>query len=132
MFGNSSLPPALAARLQGAVDAGLIEANALDPKVLQDLAALPEPLAAVVVDRFLASNLASVRNPSAFLVGVISRCRGEQCTNQSVATRLRQCCIVASAPSTRRLLDGVALWPTAARSGRRGRVLAEKGPRREL
>ena len=39
MFGNSSLPPALAARLQGAVDAGLIEANALDPKVLQDLAA---------------------------------------------------------------------------------------------
>ena len=132
MFGNSSLPPALAARLQGAVDAGLIEANALDPKVLQDLAALPEPLAAVVVDRFLASNLASVRNPSAFLVGVISRCRGEQCTNQSVATRLRQCCIVASAPSTRRQLDGVALWPTAARSGRRGRVLAEKGRRREL
>ena len=104
MFGNS-LPPALAARLQGAVDAGLIVANALDPKVLQDLAALPEPLAAVVVDRFLASNLASVRNPSAFLVGVISRCRSEQCTNQSVATRLRQCCTVASAPSTRRQLD---------------------------
>jgi len=33
MFGNSSLPPALAARLQGAVDAGLIEAKTAYPRL---------------------------------------------------------------------------------------------------
>ena len=37
------------------------------------------------MDRFLASNLASVRNPSAFLVGVISRCRGEGAAPEAAA-----------------------------------------------
>lgn len=61
------MAPALSARLTSAVNAGLIPASALDPKILADLAQLPEATGLIVVDRFLASNLASVRNPSAFL-----------------------------------------------------------------
>ena len=61
------MAPALSARLTSAVNAGLIPASALDPKILADLAQLPEAMGVIVVERFLASNLASVRNPSAFL-----------------------------------------------------------------
>ena len=35
-------------------------------------------------------------------------------------------------PSTRRPLDGVALWSITTRSSQHGRVLAEKGLREEL
>jgi hypothetical protein len=33
---------------------------------------------------------------------------------------------MTSTPSTRRQLDGVALWSIAARSSQQGRVIAEK------
>lgn len=63
-------------RLQLAVSSGLIPTT-LDPKILADLGQTPEPMAVVIVERFLASNLANVRNPSAFLVGIMSRYKGE-------------------------------------------------------
>ena len=66
-----NITPALA-RLQGAIETGLLPATALDPKILADLGTLPEHMATVVVERFLASNILSIRNPSAFLVGTES------------------------------------------------------------
>mmetsp|Transcript_9168 Transcript_9168/g.28667 ORF Transcript_9168/g.28667 Transcript_9168/m.28667 type:complete len:393 (-) Transcript_9168:102-1280(-) len=70
------LPPAISARLQGAINSGLLPVP-LDPKILTDLGQLPEHMATVVIERFLASNLLSIRNPSAFLVGVMNRYKGE-------------------------------------------------------
>jgi len=49
-----------------------------------------------------------------------------------VAARLRHCWIMTSTPSTRRQLDGVAVWSFTARSSQHGRFLAEKGLSEEL
>ena len=75
--GMGTLSPALSGRLQSAIAGGLFPATALDPKILGDLGALPEHMASVVLDRFLSSNMANVRNPSAFLVGVMNRYKSE-------------------------------------------------------
>ena len=50
-----------------------------------------------------------------------------QCINQIAEARLRHGSIMVSMPSTRRQLDGVALWSLAVRFGQHGRVLGEKG-----
>ena len=55
-----------------------------------------------------------------------------QCINQIVATRLRHGSIMTSTPSTRRQLDGAALWSLTARFSQHGRVLAENGLSEEL
>jgi len=41
---------------------------------------------------------------------------GDLCMNQTVAARLRRGSIMTSMPSTRRLLDGVAIWSHASDS----------------
>ena len=41
---------------------------------------------------------------------------GDLCMNQTVAARLRHGSIMTSTPSTRRLLDGVAVWSRASDS----------------
>ena len=64
--------------------------------------------------------------PLSFLSGVC------QCMNQIVAARRRHCCIMTSAPSTRRQLDGVAVRSFSARFSLRDRVIAEKGLSEEL
>ena len=58
--------------------------------------------------------------------------RSLQCINQIVATRLRHGSIMTSTPSTRRQLDGAALWSLTARFSQHGRVLAENGLSEEL
>ena len=97
-----------------AVDAGLIEANALDPKVLQDLAALPRDARG----RQLRAGEASGRNPSAFLVGrhlALPRRRRPPSRPRRAHRGLRPS--GAPAPMAWR-------WTRRSRSGRRGRVLA--------
>ena len=71
--GLGQLSPGLSAKIQGAIASGSFPATALDPKTLSDLAQLPEHMASVVIDRFLSSNMGNIRNPSAFLVGVMNR-----------------------------------------------------------
>jgi hypothetical protein len=56
--------------------------------------------------------------PLSFLSGT------HQCMNQIVAARRRHCWIMTSTPSTRRQLDGVALWSFIDRFSQHGRVLA--------
>ena len=75
--GLGQLSPGLSAKIQGAIASGLFPATALDPKILSDLAQLPEHMASVVIDRFLSSNMGNIRNPSAFLVGVMNRFKAE-------------------------------------------------------
>ena len=75
--GLGQLSPGLSAKIQGAIASGSFPATALDPKILSDLAQLPEHMASVVIDRFLSSNMGNIRNPSAFLVGVMNRFKAE-------------------------------------------------------
>jgi hypothetical protein len=54
------------------------------------------------------------------------------CINQIVEARLRHCWIMTSTPSTRRQLDGVAVWSLTDRFSQHEFVLAEMGLSEEL
>jgi Heterogeneous nuclear ribonucleoprotein Q acidic domain len=55
----------------------LTSLEALSEKCYEILAQLSEPLANEVIKRFASANLATVRNPSGFFIGVINKCRQE-------------------------------------------------------
>ncbi|KAJ1460143.1 hypothetical protein M885DRAFT_559871 [Pelagophyceae sp. CCMP2097] len=72
-----SLPAAVQERLRSTVANGSLGPTDLDPKVVNDLAAMDHASGLVVIDRFLSSNLFQIRNKSGFLVGIIQRFRAE-------------------------------------------------------
>ena len=67
------LPLSCQVMLQDAVSSGMLGPADMDPKIVIDLCGMPERSALVCVERFLGSNLFSIRNKSGFMVGVINR-----------------------------------------------------------
>ena len=71
------LPLVCQQRLSEVVQSGALGPADLDPKLVIDLCSMPEAAALVCVERFLSSNLFSIRNKSGFMVGVINRFKAE-------------------------------------------------------
>lgn len=77
------LPPSVQNKLRQIFAAGSVDPTDLEPRVLQELMEFGEAGACTILERYASKNLSSVRNKTAFLIGVIKRYREEVRTPNS-------------------------------------------------
>ncbi|CAN0338234.1 unnamed protein product, partial [Phaeothamnion confervicola] len=71
--GAAGLTPMVQARLQALYTSGFCQPQEIDDRCLSLLAELPEGAAMQALDEFHESNRSSIRNPAAYLMGVMRK-----------------------------------------------------------
>ena len=72
-----NMKPAVRARLEALFSAGKCRRDEIDLKILQSLSEFAEPAGLQIVSNFCEADMASIRNKSAFLAGVMKRFRAD-------------------------------------------------------